>query len=741
MQTTNDVPLIEALKKVALSAKAGSLTVMAGAGISKDDPCHLPTFEEFRCAIVDVGGDLLAHIIKEEETRSSLEAIKKTKMWPEHFFSIFSEVFETGNVTPKDNFLNLFAKFFDVDGFNINHMTIAQLMKRGCVSSVLTTNFDCCIENALKRLGLSPESDYITRKHPDQYARTLPLQKPKLSKLHGSADELETIRIVYRQYLTSLDSSVINALIREIKGTTLLIAGYSGNDQDVFPLLTRTLPWKELIWIAFPGDPGIKQIKAQLSLVSYSTKKTCTLVEVRFSTFCRLLPSILGGNWSSETRPTANFNMDNLRTLLGEELFNLPETGLGTPFLVRALGLLCEHTRRPHDGGRFLITAANILEQMIKTSSFSRVGFMDTQGMQEWLYYQRIMCLVDLSRIHGRLGQRSESMNHARKAYKLLMQPEVAVHIVDESDNLKELTVPLPLVSPALSPALSHIRGRVWLNLAAHCMDAGNLDEGIQLNRNVLEEGSREDQRTQYDASINLVRIFASTHDYRQLQPVILKAVHWAGKLKDTDAMYQILSFLGIAHFKQALEVDIEPIILEMRSLSQELSDQYFVFQSYLFEIELALKKKDSPRMRRVAMEILKFCDHALVFLLEDKNLSFSIYNIGWNLANSSDIDVGTRLMDHAAKILEYFNDSRAVDFRRTAAKLKNQQKEKKKPMRPLITGGITILMEEPLPLGNCSPELVEIGNLKIYPPQYQKGTVIIIKSDMSLQVKPPSKR
>jgi hypothetical protein len=91
------------------------------------------------------------------------------------------------------------------------HHAIAQLVARGSVRVILTTNFDRLVERALEEIGVSPQVLH----RPEQLAGATPLTHAKVTvlKLHGdyadldqrnTADELADYPVALRAYLSRL---------------------------------------------------------------------------------------------------------------------------------------------------------------------------------------------------------------------------------------------------------------------------------------------------------------------------------------------------------------------------------------------------------------------------------------------------------------------------------------------------------------------------------------------------------
>jgi hypothetical protein len=105
------------------------------------------------------------------------------------------------------------------------HRAVAELVKRGTIKVVLTTNFDRLIEQALDVVGIQPQ--VITR--PDAVGGMTPLTHADVTviKLHGDYAELDTRNTI--DELTSYPMEWTDLLARIFTEYGLLICGWSGD--------------------------------------------------------------------------------------------------------------------------------------------------------------------------------------------------------------------------------------------------------------------------------------------------------------------------------------------------------------------------------------------------------------------------------------------------------------------------------------------------------------------------------
>lgn len=114
------------------------------------------------------------------------------------------------------------------------HYAIAQLVRRGFVRAIISTNFDHLIEQGLLTLpGLSIPT-VLHRTHLPQ--RVLPGVAPVLAKIHGDFlfDDIANVPKELADRTSETERQVLRDLTR---GCNLLVVGYSGSDANVMATL------------------------------------------------------------------------------------------------------------------------------------------------------------------------------------------------------------------------------------------------------------------------------------------------------------------------------------------------------------------------------------------------------------------------------------------------------------------------------------------------------------------------
>ena len=266
-------------------------TFLVGAGISMNPPSNLPSAQK----IVQV---LLELTLPPKE-------LKNFDIYSLRYELIVQHIQEY--IDPNLTFLDYFEL---VKSPNIIHFLLAELIKKG--NCVVTTNFDNLIEYALISV-LQPNlrskiTPVITRNDFLNY------QDPKLSlyegkyplyKIHGAkrnvvtgqptSDSLVTTMRSLSRDRIGVETFAIEpykkpAMQNLMKGRTLVVMGYSGNDDfDIRPIL-KELPFiDKLIWIehAKQAQPSLFKINRhpQFMNIQYQKKIDYLLAEIRSDTF------------------------------------------------------------------------------------------------------------------------------------------------------------------------------------------------------------------------------------------------------------------------------------------------------------------------------------------------------------------------------------------------------------------------------------------------------------------------
>lgn len=155
-------------------------------------------------------------------------------------FEYWLELFSNSDTYNKYSLLDIFSSGELLP--SINHHFIATLIIKGIVNEVYTTNFDLLIEKALHQHGFQKNKDYVVLCQEKDFVNIEDCKLPKLIKLHGSADNYSSIRIVLKEISQERNVEYRrNAVKKMVSGENedcLLVLGYSFSDVfDIVPSL------------------------------------------------------------------------------------------------------------------------------------------------------------------------------------------------------------------------------------------------------------------------------------------------------------------------------------------------------------------------------------------------------------------------------------------------------------------------------------------------------------------------
>ncbi len=212
-----------------LESIAQPFNLMVGAGISKAYPSHCPLWLDMVLGLVDA---IIERIIKEgwctfnckEDFAPYRDRIAQYRFRPEQFWQMIRH--ETSA-----EFVRICFGILSGGAPNRTHKSIAKLLDTKKLKNVITTNFDEYIESCLTGAHMTA-ADLQDACHCLQQEITSGL----VIKPHGTLSKDNSL------IFTLSDTVQLNFHMRELikstlSGSPLVIAGYSGNDDDILPLL------------------------------------------------------------------------------------------------------------------------------------------------------------------------------------------------------------------------------------------------------------------------------------------------------------------------------------------------------------------------------------------------------------------------------------------------------------------------------------------------------------------------
>jgi hypothetical protein len=234
---------VEGVAKVLANERC---VLFLGSGVSIPAPSSLPS----AAWIVRLFLEKLAEGLVESKVMDAL-----VKRWPlpefvygtvERYFG--PEVYEVWAA------LDLWRNHGSSFSANAGHVAAVHASSQHS-TQVLTPNFDTYLESAAQLLGVETS---VTVATPGKPFRLLGAEAGRVEiwKLHGTVQEPSTIFSSVRTLTSPIDGlaeAIDTALDPDVR---LVLAGYSGRDLDLFPLLARRERVADPIWVdtSFPAD-------------------------------------------------------------------------------------------------------------------------------------------------------------------------------------------------------------------------------------------------------------------------------------------------------------------------------------------------------------------------------------------------------------------------------------------------------------------------------------------------------
>jgi hypothetical protein len=323
---------LEQLRRLVSQIEGGGLNLFLGAGISRDAPTNGPIWSEMQVGLLQAVFDRM-----EEEGwpaasnfPADREKTRELNVRPELFWR------EMIGVIGED----LVWRALDAVGVgssNDNHARIATLLESGRCRWAVTTNFDEHVESLLA----------------DDVPVVIPMDDVGFSdsdlstyvKLHGSIGSERTLSYTLEHYDT-LKQRHERLLETILPGRPLVIAGYSGYDTDVFPVLcslANRIPW--IVVIRHPGSPNeqpVLQLAAEGSrscILESTCPQALKILTEGFDHPCRDVKP-----WSS--RDIASYYAE---AAGGVDMHMCPMILVTAFRLVRAWDLVCDYAWLTHD--------------------------------------------------------------------------------------------------------------------------------------------------------------------------------------------------------------------------------------------------------------------------------------------------------------------------------------------------------------------------------------------------------
>lgn len=218
----------------------GAPTVFVGSGVSIWEPSELPSGQDFTKAMFSVLFGNSPALSPAE--RVLLEEVFG-KRWSPHFSGMpFEHLMECCPSEVKANALVNYL--YDSRRPNPLHRALARGLKEGKIHSIITTNYDCCLDEALA----DERFPFVKAITPEQALAARGVSVPRYFKIHGSVEGgLETSPMFTLRHEGLLDPRKRALLAELTEGRKLVMLGYSGLDFELCPEIER-LAVADLVW-------------------------------------------------------------------------------------------------------------------------------------------------------------------------------------------------------------------------------------------------------------------------------------------------------------------------------------------------------------------------------------------------------------------------------------------------------------------------------------------------------------
>lgn len=233
--------------------KKKKLAIFCGAGICLNPPSNLPTARQMRKAILsylNIGESLPDEVqtlleegiyVDQRSVGDNEEYSDLTRYYP---FEAFIQ-----SINGNAPILETLQRIYTEGEPNKNHLLLANLLMKGYVKEIMTTNFDTKLEDAMKQVtgsdkiqGEKPVDLRVIYKEEDFLRDDIVRSAyPVIWKLHGTIDDPSSLRmtleLIASKQLREARARILRHFFDEVSHD-ILILGYSCSDEfDINPVL------------------------------------------------------------------------------------------------------------------------------------------------------------------------------------------------------------------------------------------------------------------------------------------------------------------------------------------------------------------------------------------------------------------------------------------------------------------------------------------------------------------------
>ncbi|MCC6680503.1 MAG: SIR2 family protein [Phycisphaeraceae bacterium] len=217
--------------EISSKLQQGNLIFFTGSAISQFHPSAIPTGRRLKAALISGLFDSLS------DTR--VKSLVKQRVGLRRISSLpFELAMERIHECLSTYFFSIFHFMNDRD-CNSVHLALARLLRFTSSRTILTTNFDCLLESALKRLHNQPIVQHNELRKISNY---------KVFKLHGSIDDFSSISATLASVGRGMPRHISRRLSQLLSTHDICFIGYSGSDIDLMPFI-KTCAKRRIFWL------------------------------------------------------------------------------------------------------------------------------------------------------------------------------------------------------------------------------------------------------------------------------------------------------------------------------------------------------------------------------------------------------------------------------------------------------------------------------------------------------------
>lgn len=226
---------------IGIAERKGVYAFLLGSGISREAGIHTGNeifWDTIRIIYRDKEG-------KEADDKSLQEWFEASEFANHGYSEILQDLFPT--IGERQQFL---SKYFEGKEPRQSHRYIAEMVEKGLVKVILTTNFDRLIEQALDER----EIPYCVIASGKDVNNATPLEHSRcwIVKLHGDYRQ-QNIKNTPEE-LAKLDSAMEKKFREIVDRYGLVVTGYSGSDEGIMSVLRKRFPRYTLYWLTQSGE-------------------------------------------------------------------------------------------------------------------------------------------------------------------------------------------------------------------------------------------------------------------------------------------------------------------------------------------------------------------------------------------------------------------------------------------------------------------------------------------------------